>query len=150
MRAGIDVAAIPGVRALENWFASCFGSCTVPEKGELFRPFLLVSPACAQKYNRRRPSGYVSVHPCVSFIARDRSIKVNFIGRLRAMKMACGRTSRRAASDGILSKNSPNLYCNYSKIKSRQESNRHGFREQQALATAEQFLKNQMSVTVKV
>jgi len=36
--------------------------------------------------------GSVSVHPHVSFVARDCSIKANFIGRLRAMKMACGQT----------------------------------------------------------
>jgi len=48
--------------------------------------------------------GSVSVRQCVSFIARGRSIKDNFIGRVRAMKMAYGRTPRRAAGEGVLKK----------------------------------------------
>jgi hypothetical protein len=48
----------------------------------------------------------VSVRPCVSFFVRDRSIKVHFIGRLRAIKMACGRMTRRAAGESYFQKNS--------------------------------------------
>jgi hypothetical protein len=46
----------------------------------------------------------VSVRPCVSFFVRDRSIKVHFIGRLRARRMACGRMPRRAAGESYFQK----------------------------------------------